>query len=114
VKRYPHGLLQIGRDTEVAGKLVRGAGRNDRDGGVRAGERVHTPLNHAIAAPHEDQIDTVLDRAPGPLARLAAFGNLVPDGIVEPLVCDQLPEFLETTTDGLLLVGDDGDPFWRC
>ena len=111
VEGYAHGLRQVGRDTEVAGELVRGAGWDDRDGGVRAGEPVHAPLNHAVAAPHEYQIDTVLERAPGPLARLAALGHLVPDGVVEPFVCDQLPEFVETATDGLLPVGDDGDPY---
>ena len=53
VEGYAYGLREVGRDTEVAGELVRGTGRDDRDDGVRAGEPVHTPLNHAVAAPHE-------------------------------------------------------------
>ena len=113
VERYPHRLREVGRDSEVAGELVRGAGRDDRDDGVRAGERVHAPLNHAIATPHEYQIGTVRERGPSPLAGLAALGHLVPDGVVEPFVRDQLPEFVETATDGLLPVGDDGDPSCR-
>ena len=112
VEGYAHGLRKVGRDTEVSGELVRGAGWDHRNGGVRAGEGVHTPLNHAVAAPHEYQIDAVLDRAAGRLARLAALGHLVPDGFVEPFVGDQLPEFVEAAAEGLLPVGDDGDPSW--
>ena len=33
----------------------------------------------------------------------------MPDGVLEPFVCDQLPEFVETAPDGLLPVGDDCD-----
>ena len=34
VEGYAHGLRKVGRDTEVSGELVRGAGRDDRNGGV--------------------------------------------------------------------------------
>jgi hypothetical protein len=94
--------------------LIRGARRDDPDSGVRAGQRVDAPLDRAVAAPHEHQIDTILECAPSALAGLAALGHLVPDGVVESLLCDQLSEFAQTAAQRFLPMGDDRDPFWRC
>ena len=90
------------------GEQVRGAGRDDRDRHAGAGERVHAPLHHAVAAPHQDQLGAVPDRLAGLLRRLAALGHLVPEQVADVLVRDPPAQLVEPAVERLALVRDHG------
>ena len=65
------GQLRVGAgDVEVAGDVVAGAGRDDAEAGVGAGERLHREVHHPVAADHHEALDAVGDAALGQLAGL--------------------------------------------
>ena len=54
--------LQVDRDAEVAGEQVAGTRRQDRQRDGRVADRVDAALDHAVAAPHEQEVGAVAER----------------------------------------------------
>ena len=55
---------------EVARDVVAGAGGDDPERGLGAGERLHGEVHHAVAADHHEALDAVGDAALGQVERL--------------------------------------------
>ena len=55
---------------------------------LRAGEHVDAALHHPVAAPGEDQLRTLVERALDLRRRLAALRHLAPERIVDSLGCE--------------------------
>ena len=79
------------RDAEVRGEQVRGAGRHDRQRRVGSGEDVDAALDHAVAAPDEDQLRALVERRPDLLGSLAALVHLDPERIGHAVALEGLP-----------------------
>ena len=65
--------LDVLRNPEVGREQVRRAGRDDREARRRAGEHVDAALHHPVAAPGEDELGALVERAPDLGGRLAAL-----------------------------------------
>jgi len=88
----PDRLGEAVRNTQVRGQQVRRAGREDREHGLRPGQRVDAALDHPVAPPDEDHVSAVRQRAAGVFGCLAALGHLIPERVGESLPRQHRPE----------------------
>ena len=80
-----HRLLDVLRDAEIRGEEVRGAGGDDREAHARPREDVDAALHHAVAAPGEDELGALVERALHLRRRLLALRNLDPERVFDSL-----------------------------
>ena len=90
-------------------KQVGGAGRQDRERGVGACERVDAPLHRPVAAPDEEQLGALGESALHLLRDVAALRHLDPERVVDALARQLPPQLGQAAAEGLAGVRDDGD-----
>ena len=103
------GLLDVLRDAEVRREQVGGAGRQDRERCVRAGERVDAALHHPVAAPDEEQLGALGERRFDLLRRVRALRHLDPERVVDALPRQLAPQLGQAAAERLAGVGDHRD-----
>ncbi len=81
---------------------------------VRAGEHVDAALNHPVAAPGEDELGALVERAANLRGRLAALRHLAPERVVDALGCEDAAKLGQPAAERLAGVRDDGDLHLRC
>ena len=102
-------LFDVLRDVEIRGEQVRGAGRQDRERRVGAGERVDAALHGPVAAPGEEELGALVKCTLHLFRGVAALRYLDPERIVDSLAREFPPEFGQAAAEGLPGMGDDRD-----
>ena len=103
-------VLDRAGDPEIRREQVGGACRYHGDPGLRADDRVDAALHHPVAAPHEDQVRTRLQRPANLLRRLAALRHLGPERVVDAMPRERAAKLGQTAAERLAGVRDDRDP----
>ena len=103
------GALDVLRDAEVRREQVRGPGGDDGERRVGPGEHVDAAPHGPVAAPGEDEVGALVERAPHLLGRLLGLRHLVPERVLDTGRGERAAQLGQPAADGLARVGDDGD-----
>ena len=109
VQPDPHGLGDIGGNLQVLRQEVRRPGRHDGQDGLRPGHGVDAALDRPVAAPDEQHLGALRQRAAGVFRCLAALRHLVPERIGHALPRQHPPELPQAALGALARVCHDSD-----
>ena len=103
------GLLEVVRDAEVRREQVRGARGEDREGHRRVPDRIDATLDHAVAAPDEEQVDAVFEELRHFLRRELALRDLAPERSVDAVLFQRVPQRAQAAAELLPGMRDHAD-----